>query len=115
MTISRVFVICNAYEIGYVQGLQLDELANPYTEGTEEFEGYSVGYAAGAESMGVTIDDKTKGSRGPNVAQAEFEAARRALVALVDSGSMDWRPHDFLRELESFLDAREALKMAGKP
>lgn len=76
-----------------------------------QFEGYSID---DAEAVGVTIDDKTKGSRGPNVAQAEFEAARRRFVAVVDSGTFMGGDHQ-LRELELFLDAREALKMAGKP
>lgn len=47
MKISRIFIICNAYESGYGHGTQLDGLPNPYTEGSEEHEAYSIGYESG--------------------------------------------------------------------
>lgn len=46
--ITRVFIICNAYESGYGHGLERDELPNPYSEGSEEHEAYAIGYNAGA-------------------------------------------------------------------
>jgi hypothetical protein len=43
-TITRVVILCNAYESGFGHGLQGDGLPNPYTRGSEEWEAYQEGY-----------------------------------------------------------------------
>lgn len=47
MTISNVFMICNAYESGYGHGWEQDKLCNPFSPGTDEHEAYSIGYHEG--------------------------------------------------------------------
>jgi len=45
--ISRVFMICDAYEAGYGKGLDKRECGNPYKEGTESHEAWTIGYTLG--------------------------------------------------------------------
>lgn len=44
--ISKVFMICDAYEAGYGKGLQLRDCENPYVPG-ECSEAWDIGYALG--------------------------------------------------------------------
>lgn len=43
----RVLAITTAYESGFGHGKELDELPNPYSEGGDEHEAYSIGYEQG--------------------------------------------------------------------
>jgi len=45
--ISKVFIICSAYESGVGHGFELDELPNPYKKNTDEHEAYDLGYKEG--------------------------------------------------------------------
>lgn len=48
--VSKVYMICNAYESGYGHGLDgKDDYCNPFKEGTDEFEAYAIGRVEGAE------------------------------------------------------------------
>lgn len=48
--VSKVYMICNAYESGYGHGLDgKDDYCNPYREGTDEHEAYAIGRAEGAK------------------------------------------------------------------
>ena len=48
--VSKVYTICNAYESGYGHGLDgKDDYCNPYREGTDEHEAYSIGRVEGAK------------------------------------------------------------------
>lgn len=50
--VSKVYMICNAYESGYGHGLDgKDTYCNPYKEGTEEHEAYSIGRREGAQRL----------------------------------------------------------------
>lgn len=49
MGISKVYMICNAYESGVGHGFKMDGLINPHREGTDEYEAYDIGYEAGVE------------------------------------------------------------------
>lgn len=45
--VSKVFMICDAYEAGYGKGQQLRETVNPYLETTECHEAWQIGYDLG--------------------------------------------------------------------
>lgn len=45
--ISKVFMICDAYEAGYGKGQQLRETVNPYLETSECHEAWQIGYDLG--------------------------------------------------------------------
>lgn len=45
--ISRVFMICDAYEAGYGKGLDKRECGNPFLEGTDTKEAWTIGYTLG--------------------------------------------------------------------
>jgi hypothetical protein len=66
MTISKVFMICNAYKYGYVHGLEQDKLCNPFISKTDEYEAYNLGYHEGfgnrqdAKKDDFCTDDKVK-------------------------------------------------------
>ena len=48
--VSKVYMICNAYESGYGHGLDgKDDYCNPYREGTDEHEAYAIGRTEGAK------------------------------------------------------------------
>lgn len=47
MSISKVFMICNAYESGVGHGLQDDKLCNPFPKDTDEHEAYDIGVEEG--------------------------------------------------------------------
>jgi len=49
MCISKVYIICNAYESGVGHGLQGDNLPNPYDPLSDEYEAYDIGYKEGLE------------------------------------------------------------------
>lgn len=50
--VSKVYMICNAYESGYGHGLDgKDDYPNPYSEGTEEHEAYAIGRREGAQRL----------------------------------------------------------------
>ena len=57
MPISRVYMICNAYESGYGHGHNMDGLVNPYKKDSELYEAYNIGVAAGTEAK---FEDKNK-------------------------------------------------------
>ena len=46
--ISKVFMICDAYEAGYGKGQQLRETVNPYVEG-DCHEAWQIGYDLGTK------------------------------------------------------------------
>lgn len=45
--ISKTFIICDAYEAGYGKGMDKRECNNPYKEGTEANEAWTIGYTLG--------------------------------------------------------------------
>ena len=48
--VSKVYMICNAYESGYGHGLDgKDDYCNPYREGIDEHEAYAIGRTEGAK------------------------------------------------------------------
>lgn len=47
--ISRVFVICDAYEAGYGKGQDLSKDANPYDPLSDEWEAWAIGYRKARE------------------------------------------------------------------
>ena len=53
--VSKVYMICNAYESGYGHGLDgKDDYCNPYREGTDEHEAYAIGRTEGAKQRLAT-------------------------------------------------------------
>jgi len=44
MPISKVYMICNAYESGVGHGVQDDGLENPHVPDSDEYEAYDIGY-----------------------------------------------------------------------
>ena len=55
--VSKVYMICNAYESGIGHGLKKDGLCNPYTPGTDEHEAYGVGYQEGVDRAGDPLPE----------------------------------------------------------
>ena len=49
--VSKVYMICNAYESGIGHGLQQDGMKNPYSVGSDEREAWGIGYQEGNERM----------------------------------------------------------------
>lgn len=50
--VSKVYMICSAYESGYGHGLDgKDDYCNPYKEGTEEHEAYAIGRREGKQRL----------------------------------------------------------------
>jgi hypothetical protein len=48
--VSKVYMICNAYESGYGHGLDgQDDYCNPYKESTDEHEAYAIGRDEGSK------------------------------------------------------------------
>lgn len=56
MTVSKVFMICNAYESGYGHGLNMDGKNGKYFSDPEHNEAYQIGYKEGFERAGEVID-----------------------------------------------------------
>lgn len=54
--VSRVFMICNAYESGVGHGRKKDGLPNPYPNKSEEHEAYEIGYKCGAGITTINIE-----------------------------------------------------------
>ena len=54
MTVSKIFMICNAYESGVGHGMKNDGLENPYIPGSDEHEAYDIGYQEGVETKKET-------------------------------------------------------------
>ncbi len=46
--VSKVYMICTAYESGIGHGLKLDGVSNPYAAHTDEREAWQTGYDEGA-------------------------------------------------------------------
>ena len=63
MHISKVFMICNAYESGVGHGHQMDGLANPFDSkiSPECHEAYEIGYQFGVNSK--TKEDENDDTR----------------------------------------------------
>lgn len=53
--VSKVYMICNAYESGMGHGLQQDRVSNPYVPRSDESEAWQYGYDEG--------DDRAKEER----------------------------------------------------
>ena len=49
MPISKVYMICNAYESGFGHGYKMDELHNPHPVDSDEHEAYAIGYDEGVK------------------------------------------------------------------
>lgn len=54
--VSKVYMICFAYEQGMGSGLQRNGVSNPYKPSSEEHEAWAIGYSEGAER--AASDDK---------------------------------------------------------
>jgi adenylosuccinate synthase len=60
MAITKVFMICCAYESGVGHGFEMDGLPNPYLPNTDEHEAYEYGYSEGIDKRMGEMDDETK-------------------------------------------------------
>ena len=49
MPVSKVYMICNAYESGVGHGYQADDVENPYPITSNEFEAFDIGYNEGVD------------------------------------------------------------------
>ena len=58
--ISKVFMICDAYEAGYGKGQQLRQVENPYLETSECYEAWNIGYKLGSKRALAAYKDTMK-------------------------------------------------------
>jgi len=78
MAITKVFVICNAYESGYGHGYEHDKLCNPFDKNTDEHEAYNIGYHT---ALCKRLRNKIPQGNSPEIYEA-MTAAFKELLAL---------------------------------
>ncbi len=62
MSISKVFMICDAYESGVGHGFGGNNKGNPYPTGTDDYEAYGYGYERGLENKREMEEEEKKKS-----------------------------------------------------
>lgn len=119
--VSKVYMICNAYESGYGHGLDgKDDYCNPFKEGTDEREAYAVGRDAGSEERIAikkrqsAMDSERRFHRG----QCVRHVKTRGIYEIIGYGKIEkdqtsvaiyeqvWEGRIWVRPVEEFEDGR---------
>lgn len=123
--VSKVYAICHAYESGYGHGLDdKDDYCNPFKEGTDEYEAYSIGRVAGKEECQASkrrqaaIDVDRKFHRGLCVRHVKT----RGIYNIIGYGKIEkdqtevviyeqiWEGRIWVRPITEFEDGRFILE-----
>ena len=127
--VSKVYMICNAYESGYGHGLDgKDDYCNPFKEGTDEHEAYSVGRDAGAKERIAlkkrqsAVDTERRFHRGQLVRHVKT----RGIYEVIGYGKIEkdqtpvaiyeqmWEGRIWVRPIQEFEDGRFELAEFSK-